>query len=92
MKQLNKKFDDLTDYAETLYRQCMLNSYFLLTKKKSFSSLVSGESPWFTFNSLDDFIDNRNKYIDETIKYFEEVEEYEKCNELLKIKDEELVE
>ena len=38
----------------------MFNSYFLLTRKKSFSDLISGENPWFTFDSLDDFIDNRN--------------------------------
>ena len=80
------------DYAEKLYKQCMFNSYLLFTRKKSFSDLISGQNPWFTFDSLDDFIDNRDKYIDEAIKYFEDIEEYEKCNELLKIKDEELVE
>ena len=45
MKQLNKKFDDLTDYAETLYRQCMLNSYFLLEVNASGSDyLATSES------------------------------------------------
>ena len=84
--------NEINNLADKLYEQCMMNSYLLLTSKCSFSDLLSSESPWFTFESVDDFIENRNKYIDETIKYFEEVEEYEKCNELLKIKDEELVE
>jgi hypothetical protein len=71
---------------EKLYEQCMINSYLLLTKKRSFSDLLSSGNPWFTFESIDDFIENKNKYINEAIRYYEQGEEYEKCAELLKLK------
>ena len=82
--------NEINDLADKLYEQCMMNSYLLLTSKCSFSDLLSSENPWFTFESIDDFIENRNKYIDEAIIYYEEEEQYEKCNELLKLKNEKL--
>jgi|TARA_R100000988_G_C3842614_1_gene91212 hypothetical protein len=82
--------NEINDLADKLYEQCMMNSYLLLTSKCSFSDLLSSESPWFTFESVDDFIENRNKYIDEAIIYYEEEQQYEKCAELLKLKNEEL--
>jgi hypothetical protein len=77
---------------EILYEICINNVYMLLTGKQTFGDIMDYGNAWFIFNSLDDLEINRNKYIDEAIQYYEEIEEYEKCNELLKIKDEELVE
>ena len=61
------------------------NTYLLITNKKTIDEIcLENEIPLF-------FIEPEeltNQDIEEMIEYFGEVEEYEKCNELLKLKKE----
>lgn len=69
---------------------CMENSYDLIMGKKSLDEILdSSEVPYILWNVIDE-MDLKssifNDVIDLMIKYYEDIEEYEKCSELLKFK------
>ena len=75
-----------------LYDEAMQNAYLLITKEKTvddiYYELESGEYKEFylPFNPLDQ--DGRDTgTIDLLVSHFEELEDYEKCAKLIKIKD-----
>ncbi len=70
--------------AEEVVHECMTNSYMILTNKLTFEDLLSYNGCALPFNPKKN-IDN--KVIDKIIDYFCELEEYEKCGELKKLKD-----
>ena len=82
--------DFLEDMA--LYEQAMENAYFIITKKKTlddiYYELETGEIDTLPlpFDPLSE--DGRtDDVIDVVIEYFTSTEEYEKCAELVKIKN-----
>jgi hypothetical protein len=60
-----------------------LNNYLELTLKEAYQVLTSNSDPWP--NSFQPT--KKIKFIDQLIAYFQEREEYERCAELLKIKN-----
>tara|TARA_R100000234_G_scaffold98039_3_gene66488 strand:- start:2350 stop:2622 length:273 start_codon:yes stop_codon:yes gene_type:complete len=75
-----------------LYEQAMQNAYFIITKQKTlddiYYELETGEIDTLPlpFDPLSE--DGRtDDVIDVVIEYFISTEEYEKCAELVKIKD-----
>ncbi len=70
--------------AEEVVHECMTNSYMILTNKLTFEDLLNYNGCALPFNPKKN-IDN--KVIDKIIDYFCELEEYEKCGELKKLKD-----
>ena len=75
-----------------LYNQAMRNAYFIITKRKTLDDIYYALEE----DTIDDFPlpfdpmaeDGRSEdIIDIVIEYFISVEEYEKCAELVKIKD-----
>ena len=76
--------DDLDREAEAILHECMTNSYMIITNKLTFDDLLDYNGCALPFNPKKN-IDN--KVIDKIIDYFCELEEYEKCGELKKLKD-----
>tara|TARA_R100000697_G_scaffold92270_1_gene104078 strand:- start:139 stop:408 length:270 start_codon:yes stop_codon:yes gene_type:complete len=76
--------DDMEKTAEEVVHECMTNSYMILTNKLTFEDLLGYNGCALPFNPKKN-IDN--KVIDKIIDYFCELEEYEKCGELKKLKD-----
>ena len=70
--------------AEEVVHECMTNSYMILTNKLTFEDLLGYNGCALPFNPKKN-IDN--KVIDKIIDYFCELEEYEKCGELKKLKE-----
>tara|TARA_R100000781_G_scaffold113371_1_gene81724 strand:- start:179 stop:478 length:300 start_codon:yes stop_codon:yes gene_type:complete len=75
-----------------LYERAMENAYFIITKKKTLDDIYYDLEE----KKIDDFPlpfdpikeDGRSEdIIDIVIEYFTSIEEYEKCAELVKIKD-----
>ena len=74
---LNKKRMDITMTQEAM------DNYLHMTLKEAYVVLTSTEDPW-----PNSFQPTRKiKFIDQLISYFQEREEYERCAELLKIKN-----
>ena len=62
---------------------CMLNSYHLLTGKKTYEQMLEKEeTPAFIFNPTRPVVSMQDDVYDVLIEYFEENEDYEKCSEL----------
>ena len=70
---------------EDLYHHSMVNAYKLLTKKESLTNLIEMEESHFPFNPTIKIEDD--SVYDKIIDYFCELEEYEKCQEILNIKN-----
>ena len=75
-----------------LYNEAMHNAYLLITKEKTFDDIYydlengSSEPFYLPFDPIDK--DGRDSgTIDLLISHFEELEDYEKCAKLIKIKD-----
>ena len=60
-----------------------IDNYLELTLNEAYKVLTSNMDPWP--NSFQP--DKKIKFIDQLILYFQEKEEYERCAELLKIKN-----
>ena len=66
---------------------CMLHSYYVLTNKIGYESLLEkGENVALIFNPTKPVIAMDNDVYDVLIEYFESTEEYEKCQDLLNCK------
>ena len=63
--------EEKIEYENYIVEQAFENSYMVLTKKASF----------------EDLLDVNEDVYNDTIYYYEDLEEYEKCAELLKIKN-----
>ena len=77
--------DKLELDEEELYREAMMNAYLILMDKLTFDDLIEyngGALPW---NPLKKVITKDT--IDNIISYFCELEEYEKCADLVNIKE-----
>ena len=69
-----------------MIEECMRNTYGVLTNRVSVEAILEmykGEDAMFYGNPLDMTVDD----IDEVMFYFENTEEYEKCGELVKYKN-----
>tara|TARA_R110001592_G_scaffold67906_2_gene208080 strand:+ start:1679 stop:2062 length:384 start_codon:yes stop_codon:yes gene_type:complete len=82
---------DINDPANSdlIISESMDNMYKVITKKETYDSLSKKKGRvLMTFNPLDDQ-PNIDEIIDDLINYYssEDVEEYEKCAELVRIKD-----
>mgnify|MGYP003141104274 CR=1 FL=1 len=79
--------DKLTD--EELYHHSMINAYHLITNKKTLNELIDLADDLtlvgFPFNPTIKVVNN--SVYDKIIDYFCELEEYEKCQEILDIKN-----
>tara|TARA_R110000796_G_scaffold17226_7_gene53219 strand:+ start:2163 stop:2417 length:255 start_codon:yes stop_codon:yes gene_type:complete len=79
--------EEITD--EELYHHSMVNAYDLITKKKSLEDILDDNSDLeymgFPFNPTVKVMNN--DVYDKIIDYFCELEEYEKCQEILNIKN-----
>lgn len=60
-----------------------IDNYLELTLNEAYEVLTSNIDPWP--NSFEP--DKKRKFIDQLISYFQDREEYERCAELLKIKN-----
>ena len=73
------------DFLEDLsmYNEAMKNSYYLITKRKTLDAI---DAFYLPFGPIEE--DGRSiDIIDMVIDYFITTEEYEKCEELTKIKE-----
>jgi len=71
---------------------CMVNSYNLITGKKTLDDILeNSKHPYFLWNIIHNEIDDEifDTFIDLMIGHYEYSEEYEKCAELLSIKNHE---
>lgn len=69
---------------------CMVNSYNLITGKKTLDDILdNSKHPYFLWNIIHNEIDDEifDTFIDLMIGHYEYSEEYEKCAELLSIKN-----
>lgn len=87
-----REFDEIKEEDELIY-QAMVDSYLVLTKKISFEYLLAkrerqGVEPALVFDGfhLDDGGYVELSTIDNMIDYFVELEEYERCEELVSVK------
>ena len=64
--------------------KCMNNSYRVMTLKSTVDEILSKDKKAMFYG---DPFDYTNEDIDEVIEYFENTEEYEKCDELLNEKN-----
>jgi|TARA_R100000781_G_C4069058_1_gene123834 hypothetical protein len=81
--------EEKIEYENYIVEQAFENSYMVLTKKASFEDLLDvndkyGLKAIMIYNPSDE--PDEDVYND-TIYYYEDLEEYEKCAELLKIKN-----
>lgn len=66
---------------------CMMNSYLLITGKKSIEQFMLEEDVlYFIFNPHKSTVTKEIKVYDCLIDYFISTEEYEKCSELVELK------
>ena len=75
---------------EKLIDLAMYNAYYVLTGKKQERDLINKDQGSFLYNPMNgrkDLYEN----IDDIISYMESIEEYEKCIDLLDIKNELLI-
>lgn len=70
---------------EDLLHHSMVNAYKLLTKKELLEDLIDIDEGIFPFNPTIKIEDD--SVYDKIIDYFCELEEYEKCQEILNIKN-----
>tara|TARA_R110002020_G_scaffold13584_7_gene48793 strand:- start:2946 stop:3212 length:267 start_codon:yes stop_codon:yes gene_type:complete len=70
---------------EEMYREAMTNAYLLITNKLTFDELFEYNGCYLPYNPKTDNISN--SILEDLIDYFCELEEYEKCSEIKKIKD-----
>jgi hypothetical protein len=84
---LHKFYEDLA-----MYNEAMNNAYLIITKEKTFDDIYyemendTYEEFYLPFDPIDQ--DGRDAgTIDLLIEHFEELEDYEKCSKLVKIKD-----
>ena len=67
--------------------KCMLDSYYVLTNKVGYESLLEkGENVALIFNPTKPVVYMDQDVYDVLIEYFESVEDYEKCQDLLNCK------
>lgn len=68
--------------------QLMRSSYYIITRNftKTVNRFVAFQDGKSTIE-IPHGIGQRSKFIDLLIKYFEEIEEYEKCDKLIKLKE-----
>lgn len=69
--------------SELLLQEAFYNSYLLITKQIEFDDLFKDNKVVVVAHNTDSVIDKN--IIDTIITYYEDIEEYEKCAELLKI-------
>jgi len=66
---------------------CMLHSYYVLTNKVPYESLLEkGSNVALIFNPTKPVVSMDNDVYDVLIEYFEDIEDYEKCQDLLECK------
>ena len=65
-----------------MMEECMRNTYEVLTNKQSIEDILSDEPKSVFYGNPFDITDED---INEIIEFFENTEEYEKCNELLEL-------
>ena len=89
---LEENDDTELDLYKALYNEAMYNAYLIITKEKTvddiYYELESGtyDEFYLPFNPIDQ--DGRDTgTIDLLLEHFEELEDYEKCAKLVKIKD-----
>tara|TARA_Y100000310_G_C20456344_1_gene703246 strand:- start:245 stop:514 length:270 start_codon:yes stop_codon:yes gene_type:complete len=75
--------DFFSNQFKNLMSGNLMKNYLDLTLVETYKVLTSGVNPWpSTFRSY-----KKVKLIDQLIQYFQDREEYEKCAELVKIKN-----
>lgn len=74
----------MEEVNEDNYRQAMQNAYVLLTNKLSFDAVFEHNGCDLPFSVEEDVTDED---VEGVINYFCEIEEYEKCSELKKLKE-----
>ena len=72
------------EYNEMEIQQSMRNAYILLTNKLSFEDIFEHNGCDLPFNIKEEITDN---IIEDVIEHFCEIEEFEKCAELKKLKE-----
>jgi|TARA_R110000772_G_scaffold42562_1_gene98763 hypothetical protein len=65
----------------------MLQSYYVITNKVGYEQLLNRDIKVTLIFDPTDEDENRSEVFDELIEYFEGIEEYEKCAELLHSKN-----
>ena len=70
---------------EELYRESMYNAYLLVTNKLTFDELFDYNGCYLPYNPKMENV--KSSTYDNLIDYFCELEEYEKCAEIKKVKD-----
>jgi len=65
-----------------MMEECMRNTYEVLTNKQNIEDILSDEPKSVFYGNPFDITDED---INEIIEFFENTEEYEKCNELLEL-------
>ena len=90
----NENLSDLSEEEKYHYEQMIIekafeNSYKVLTNKTTFEDLMAKKEKYGLRAILiyDPSEDPDEFVFDDAIDYFEELEEYEKCAELLKLKN-----
>ena len=64
--------------------ECMINSYQVMTLKSTVDEILNNNNKAMFYG---DPFDYTTKDIDEVIEYFENTEEYEKCMQLVYVKN-----
>jgi|TARA_R110000744_G_scaffold83041_1_gene163114 hypothetical protein len=68
--------------------KCMNNTYFLVTGRRTVKDFLDEEGDLYFLHNPNDltYFCNNDVY-DQLIEYFTETEEYEKCGEILELKN-----
>ncbi len=66
--------------------KCMNNSYLLLTGRKRLEDFFNEDEVYFIYNPDEPILSGDNPVYDTLIDYYIYTEEYEKCQELLNLK------
>jgi hypothetical protein len=66
----------------------MLQSYYVITNQVGYEQLLNRDMKvTLIFDPTKDVIENHDEVFDQLIEYFEDLEEYEKCADLLNSKN-----
>tara|TARA_Y100001938_G_scaffold130514_1_gene186560 strand:- start:3426 stop:3734 length:309 start_codon:yes stop_codon:yes gene_type:complete len=87
-KDPEMSIEEKMEYENYIVEQAFENSYLILTKKNSFEDLLGKQTKYgikaiMIYNPEED--PDEDVY-DDMIHYYEDLEEYERCAELLSIK------
>ena len=82
MAKEDENIPEFHEDTKALLHEAMINSYLLIVGELTYEELIDNGNELWLPSGFDEELS-----IDSVIKYFEETEDYEKCGDMLKVKE-----